>query len=260
MRAGAVGKMRQICHTPGMASSPHDALRAQARRLLDERAPADALAVYYALYADPATTALFIHTAPDGAPHGLLVRARTGMDLFRPLVTVRAVNEAAFAALCRAGLPARRPVYLTVPESHAGWANKHLQMSDMALYDIYALTAANHRPVLNVLTRLGRDAQGRPRAEIRAGDHVGAVAGVNWLSPRFAEVFVQVHPAAQGRGWGKSVVSAVCAHVLAEGRTPLYVVAEQNTASQALAASVGFERTGQREYIGQAALLEATQP
>ncbi len=238
-----------------MTHLPRATLRTHARALLDEASPADALAAYYALHAEPASTELFVHLEGT-TPQGFLVRARTGMDLFRPLVTMRTADEAVFAALCRQGLPARRPVYLTVPQVLAGWANKHLTLTEADLFQVCILPHGHHQPEVNVLVTTSRDPQGRPRCEIRSGDTLGAVAGVNWLGPRFAEVYVQVHPQAQGRGWGRSVVNALCGHLLAQGRTPLYVVSLQNTPSLRLAEAVGFVDTHAREYIGQAMRLE----
>ena len=127
------------------AASPVNAdLRRQVRRLLDERSPVDALASYYALHA-PADRATVVG-APSaaGGLAGFLVRARTGMDLFRPLVTYRAQSEAAAVELFRAGLPAGRPVYLTVPLDLAAWANKHLQVSNAEVHRLYRFRADRH--------------------------------------------------------------------------------------------------------------------
>ena len=74
----------------------------------------------------------------------------------------------------------------------------------------------------------------------------------NWQSPRFAELYVYTDPAVRGRGWGKSVVHALVGMILKTGRTPLYVVSENNEYSIRLAAAVGFVDTGHREYVGQA--------
>ena len=99
-----------------------------------------------------------------------------------------------------------------------------------------------------VVTSSGPD--GLPHCEIRAGERAGAVAGINWQSPRFAEVYVYTEPAVRGRGWGKSVVQALVGHILKAGRLPLYVVAQTNEYSIRLAENVGFVNTGQREYVG----------
>jgi RimJ/RimL family protein N-acetyltransferase len=174
------------------------------------------------------------------------------MDLFRPLVTLRAEREPAAEILLEQGLIAGRPVYLTVPESHATWVNKYLSVTDAELHRIYRYDPERFQPEINVLVVTSQAPDGLPRCEIRAGDRAGAVAGVNWQSPRFAEVYVYTEPAVRGRGWGKSVVRALVGQLLKAGRTPLYVVSEHNEYSIRLAETVGFVDTGRREYVGQA--------
>jgi ribosomal protein S18 acetylase RimI-like enzyme len=233
-------------------------VRPRVRPLLDTRSPADALASYYALYHAPDRSDLFVYpeTAAGGdrpePAQGFLVRARTGLDLFRPLVTYRALTEAAAQALFERSLQPGRPAYLTVPEALAQWSNKYLTVTDAELHRVYRLNPQRYQPIINVLavTSLGTD--GLPRVEIRAGDRAGAVAGINWQSPDFAEVYVYTDPAVRGRGWGKSVVAALVGLIRQSGRSALYVVAESNEYSIRLAEAVGFDDTGHREYVGQA--------
>jgi predicted GNAT family acetyltransferase len=78
-----------------------------------------------------------------------------------------------------------------------------------------------------------------------------ALAGVNWRSPAFAEIFVYVHPRGRGRGWGKSVVSACTAALLDEHIRPLYTVEEGNEASGHIAESLGYVDTGLRQFVGE---------
>jgi len=226
------------------------------RDWLDPRSPADALAVYYALHHPPERVTLVTEAEAEGRLAGFLVRARTSLDLFRPLVTLRARSEEAAAALLRAGLPAGQPVYLTVPVALGPWMNRHLMISDAEIHRLYCLRSERHRPIINVLTLTSKDPSGSPRCEIRPGGELGAVAGVNWQSPDYAEIYVYTDPAVRGRGWGKSVVSTLAGLVLKSGRTPLYVVAESNDYSIRLAEAVGFEDTGFREYVAQAVRSE----
>jgi ribosomal protein S18 acetylase RimI-like enzyme len=226
--------------------------RARVRPLLDEFSPADALAVYYALHHPPDRTELYVTPAGGGAEaDGFLARARTGMDLFRPLVTLRARNAAAVEDLVRQGLPLQRPVYLTVPENLAMWISRYLTVAEPELHRVYRYDARRYAPEINVLVMTSAGADGLPRCEIRAGDRAGAVAGINWQSPRFAEVYVYTDAAVRGRGWGKAVVRTLSGMILKSGRTPLYVVAENNEYSIRLAEAVGYVDTGQREYVGQ---------
>jgi ribosomal protein S18 acetylase RimI-like enzyme len=231
-------------------------LRAAARPLLNDRSPADALAYYYVFHHGADRTELFLE--PEAAETGqapttgLLVRARTGMDLFRPLVTFRADSLATAQALFARGLTPGRPVYLTVPESHAGWANQSLSVTEAELHYIYRYDPERYEAEINVLVVSHTGVDGLPRCEIRAGDRAGAVAGINWQSPRYAEVYVYTEAAVRGRGWGKAVVRALVGQILKGGRMPLYVVAQSNEYSIRLAEAVGFVDTGQREYVGQA--------
>ncbi len=230
--------------------------RTAVRPLLNDRSPADALAFYYALHHGAERTELFVapETAETGAAPaaGFLVRARTGMDLFRPLVTFRADSAATAQALLARGLLPGRPVYLTVPESHAGWVNQNLNVSDAELHSIYRYDPERYEAEINVLVVTHAGADGLPRCEIRAGERAGAVAGINWQSPRYAEVYVYTETAVRGRGWGKAVVRALVGLILKSGRMPLYVVAQNNEYSIRLAEAVGFVDTGHREYVGQA--------
>lgn len=231
-------------------------LRRHAQTLLNDQSPADALASYYALHHPAERTELFVHWADNAArPDGFLARARTGLDLFRPLVTFRAATEATAQALFLEGLVPGRPVYLTVPEPLAEWANQHLSVTDAEWHHVYRFNPAKHTPHLNALAVLNLNPDGTPRCEIRSGGEVSAVAGVNWQGPRFAEVYVYVDPAKRGRGWARAVVSSVANALVAVGRTPLYVVAESNENSIRVAEAVGFEDTGWREYVGQAVRL-----
>jgi hypothetical protein len=230
--------------------------RSAARRLLDDSSPAGAFAAYYALHHDPKRTTLFIHRNRDGQPDGLLVRAQTGMDLFRPVVVARAALDEVALDLFKTGLLPGRPYYLVAPLSLANAVNRCLIVSDPELLRIYRLDPAKFDPELNVLVVANPAPDGSPRFEISSQGAVQAAAGVNWRSPRFAEVYVYTEPAARGRGWGKSVTSALVGSLLKSRLTPLYFVDEQNSASIKLAESIGFVDTGEREYAGQVMLRQ----
>lgn len=225
--------------------------RAEARRLLDDHLPADAFAAYYAFHHDPKRTTLFIHREKGGQPDGVLIRAQTGLDLFRPVVAVRAASDEALLDLFKTGLVPNRPYYLVIPLSLASAVNRHLSVTDPELLCIYRLEPSKFDPELNVMVVSNPAPDGSPRFEISSHGSIHAAAGVNWRSPYFAEVYVYTESAARGRGWGKSVTSALVASLIKSRLTPLYVVNEQNTASIKLAESLGFVDTGDREYAGQ---------
>ena len=222
--------------------------------LLNAQSPADALAAYYAFHHPADRTEIFVHHAPAlNRADGFLIRARTGMDLFRPLVTLRADTEEAAQALLREGLLPGRPCYLVAPESLRGWLDKYLTVSEAETYKISRYIPPPAAPPINVLLVTSRGQDGAPRAEIRsATNKAGAVAGVNWMSPRWAEIYVHTDPAVRGRGWGKTVVATVARQLLTLGRLPIYVTSDTNEYSMRLAEAVGFVDTGHREYVGQA--------
>lgn len=226
--------------------------RQEIRRLVDDRSPAQAFTAYYALHHDPRRTALFIHRTATGLPDGFLVRAQTGIDLFRPVVVLSAKTENVAIELCQAGLVANRPYYLVAPLRLGATVNRVLVVTDAEELRVYRLDPNRFEPQLNVLTVSNPAPDGSPRFEIGSNGIVHAAAGVNWRSPNFAEVYVYTEAAARGRGWGKAVVSALVAALLGGGHTPLYVVNDQNAPSITLAESVGFVDTGAREYAGQA--------
>lgn len=239
-----------------MIASAPSSQRDLIRPLLDDRAPADALAVYYAFCHDPNRTVLVVHRDPGSADRadGFLVRAQTGQDLFRPLVTFRAPSGEAALDLFREGLSPGRPCYFAVPMDLAAYVNRYLEVSDSTANLVYRLDPKRYQPIINIFVTTSRGPAGTPRYEVRQAEKVYASAGVTWRSARFAEIYVYVDPAVRGRGWGKSVVASAAGDMLMAGLTPLYVVANDNAASIRTAEAVGFVDTGIREYVCEAVL------
>ena len=116
---------------------------------------------------------------------------------------------------------------------------------------VYVLNLARFDEPINVLVVAEQGIGGHPRFVVRSQGEVAAEAGINWLSPYFAEVSVVTKPAARGRGWGKAVVAACTRWVTRSGRRALYVVNEGNEASLALAKATGYEDSGVREFAGE---------
>jgi GNAT superfamily N-acetyltransferase len=224
--------------------------------LLDEHSPADAFTAYYALHHDPRRTVVFLHYDSENRVDGFLARAQTGLDLFRPVVVLRARHDQVALDLFRSGFSTNRPYYLVAPMALAGTVNRHLQVTDAEVLCIYRLDPGLFAPQINVLVVSNPTSDGSPRYEIASNGAVRAMAGVNWRSPRFAEVYVYTEPAARGKGWGKAVVSALVDDLLSDRLVPLYVVNQDNTASINLARSVGFVDTQAREYAGQVVMSQ----
>lgn len=232
-----------------MASAKLAQEREAIRPLLSLTEPGDALTAYYALYHPPALTQLHVHRTAGGLVDGFLASCITGIDLFRPLVVLRAQTDALLRDLLRAGLVRGRPYHFVLPLLCASTLKEEVELTEEHIGRILALNPAGFEPVINVLVVPAQGATGGLRFEIRSQERVMAAAGTNWRSPHFAEIYVFTEPEARGRGWGKSVASACTAALLAEGVRPLYVVTEGDEVSSALAAELGYYDTGQRELI-----------
>lgn len=247
------------------------AQRRAIRRLLGERDPADAMAAYYAFYHPDDRTTLVL--APEGVEAGAIGHAdgyvalsRTGIDLFRPLVTMRlptdrdpAGAQAAVDLIGRALAPGQ-PVILNVPARYRPLIDALFDVQAEETLRLLALAPEQYEPLINVLVARDSGPGGLPRFIIRAApngrEEVVASASLNWQSPYFAEIAVNTRPQYRRQGWGRSVVAALSGYLLDSGRRPLYVVSESNEASAALAESVGFSDSGVREYLLQATLKE----
>jgi hypothetical protein len=222
-------------------------LRQTLQRWLDVSDPEQAVFAYYMLYHPASRTRLYVTYDQSGEVAGALAECLTGYDLFRPLYVMLAENEPALRQLIQEIAPQRRPGYLLGPMHYLQVWRDYFLLSGEEIFRLYVLDVANFQPIINILVTRAQSPDGQPRYEIRSPkDEVLAFASVNWRSPQFAEVAVHEEPAAQGRHWGESVVSALCAELVREGVTPLYLAGAVNPASIALAERVGFRDTGRR--------------
>jgi hypothetical protein len=222
--------------------------------LLDTSSPADAPTAYYALYHNPARSALFVRTDNTGAAVGFVGRFQTGLDLFRPVIVMRCWSPEIAADLLAEALVVGRPYVLFSNLNQLSLTGGSLQISDERILLIYALDSARFKPEINVLVTLKTAPDGTPRATIQSNE-VRAVAGANWQSPGFVELYVHVDPEARQKGWGRSVAIACVERVLAGGRLPIYLVEPGNGASIRLAESIGFRDTGARQIFADAVYL-----
>lgn len=222
--------------------------------LLSPTAPADALASYYALWHDPRRTQLTVHYDAQRRADAFLAVCQTGADLFRPLVVLRAPGETVAVELLSAALTPHRPYLVLVPVALAPAVRETMGLTRVIQARLYCLDPSRFEPVINVLVQRVASAEGTLRFQIESQGQIMAMAGTNWHSPTFAELFVYVHPGARERGWGKSVVSACTAALLEEGLRPLYMAEEGNEASIRIAEGLGYTDAGWREFIAEGRL------
>lgn len=226
--------------------------------LLDETNPANGMAAYFAFYHPDNRTILrpFPYTAIRA--EGYVALSRTGMDLFRPFVTLRLPihNMQASTDVIYEAIDAGTAVILNSPIRYAPLLRALFEIQSEEQLSLFVLRPSNFQPVINVLVTQDNAPNGMPRFSIRdrENDVIGASATLNWQSPSYAEIGVTTHPGYRRRGWGRSVVSSMVNFLLENGRTPLYVVAPNNEASVQLAERVGFTDSGVREIMIQAVL------
>lgn len=229
------------------------------RHLLDENDPADALAVHFAFYYAGDKTVLKAYPPEAERAIGYVCLSRTGMDLFRPLVTMRLPlpDMEASADLIYSALAPDTAVILNFRGNYSPLINALFAVQTEERLQLFALSATRFEPLINVFITQDTGANGLPRFIIRDRQHENvlvAAAGLNWQTPRFAEISVNTHPQYRRRGYGRSVVAAMANYLLAHGRVPLYVAAENNLASIQLAQQVGFTDTLHRQLLVQGSL------
>jgi RimJ/RimL family protein N-acetyltransferase len=228
--------------------------RRAVRPLLDERKAADAMAAHYAFYYPDDKTSLIIAPAGASRARGYLAISRTGMDLFRPLVTMRLPlgDHQDTAELFAAALPPETPAIFIIPEDHRPLVEAFVDIQVEDRLRILELDPNNQEPVINVLVTQEIAPNGYPRFIIRSQHEkkrVVASAGINWQTPRFAEISVYTEAGQRRQGYGKSVVSALSRYLLDGARLPLYSVSEANPPSLQLAESSGFVDRGIRKLF-----------
>jgi GNAT superfamily N-acetyltransferase len=235
------------------------------RRLLDEKNPADARDAYYAFHHADEKTQLVTQNAGRGDTTGYICLARTGADLFRPLVTLRFSESATTGevdietatALVYTAIPVGASLILSVREKYLPVLDAFLDVHNEERINILVLDRGRFQPIINVLVTQSESHDGLPRFVARSStsNYMGgrgeilASAGLNWRSPYFAEIYVHTKAPHRRQGLGRSVVAYIVKHTLDSGRRPLYAVNTDNQASIQLAESVGFVDMGITEIM-----------
>lgn len=242
------------------------------RSILDPRSPVDATAVYYASYHPEDKVQITIIPETSQQAVGYLCSAMTGMDLFRPLVTMRLPQDnsrdqldySLSVKLLHESLPVGAPVIISAPARYRPLLGALFDIEKEDRLQILVLDQKKYEPVINVLVTRTETTSGLPRYIVRKTEqgmlgHSGdilASAGLNWQSPQFAEIYVHTRDNFRRMGLGRSVVAALIQNVIETGRTPIYVVSENNEPSTHLAKSVGFVATGFEELLIEGSLRE----
>lgn len=232
--------------------------RTAIRHLLDSRNSADSRAAYYAFDHPDNRTTLITYPAETGHALGYVCLSRTGLDLFRPLVTMRLPwgDMQASSDLIYSALPVGAPVMLSVPTLYMPLISALFDIQSQQETLFYVLERSRHEPIINVLVSQSKGVNGLPRYTIKHNGVVAASASINWQSARFAEIGIETNPQFRRQGYAKSVVAALNHYLLQAGKTVIYVVSAENQPSIQLAQATGFINTGHRETFVEATLQD----
>lgn len=229
------------------------------RHLLNEQNPADALATYLAFYHADNRTILRPFPFESTRAEGFVTLSRTGVDLFRPFVSMRLPIQdlQKSADIIYEAIDVGTAVILQTPERYAPLIQALFDVHTEETLKIFKLDQAVYKPTINVfVTQDVSPTNNLPRFIIRNRDNndIAASASLNWQTRNFAEIAVFTHPDYRRRGWGRSVVSSLVNYILDNGRIPLYTASQTNVASRQLAERVGFIDTNARQTLFQATL------
>lgn len=223
--------------------------------LLADHAASNAMAAYYALEHPAEKVRLFGHIGGQGDPRGLLAVARTGVDLFRPLVIPFVGRRKILIDLLRSALEPGQTFLLSLPADQLRWLEDQVEVQEEQITELLRLEPSAYEPVLNVLVVEADSPNGTARYEIKTAEGMRAAAGVNWKGKHFAEVYLDASDAARGRGLTKSVLSAMIGRLLGQRRVALYKVETARISVKTEAFRLGFRPTGHRTAMVSAVLL-----
>lgn len=216
------------------------------QHLIEDNSIVDAPTAYYGLYHAPNRSKIVTALRPSGRPMGFVGRFQTGMDLFRPVVTMHCNSAETAAALMADTLTPGRPYIFFTNANQYPYLGGSVAIQMERLLHIYYLDGSRFRPEVNVMVQQKTTAGGSPRFEVHSNSLM-AVAGINWESPGFAELYVYTEPQARRKGWGRACVMACSEYIIRGGRQPLYLVEPENIESVNLAEAVGFVDSGGRQ-------------
>jgi hypothetical protein len=235
------------------------------KHLLYDKSPADAAAVYYAFHHPDEKTHLFSYPPDAKRASGYVCLSRTGLDLFRPLVTMRLpesgekhgydfgeATEMLFQAM-----PPGAEVIISAPISYRPLISVLFEVEKEQQLKLLALDRDRFQPIINVFVIRMQSFDGLPRFVIKQGpdgktgfgEDIVASAGLNWQSIRFAEIYVHTSAPQRQQGFGQSVVAACVQDIVGNGQKPLYMVVSDNESSIQLAESVGFVAIGADQIL-----------
>lgn len=247
---------------PRSANYKDMSYRETVETLTDPMAAGDALTRHY-LLAHPAS--LSRRTVLPGG-RGVAAICRTSAGPL-PLVVFRCSREEDIPDLLAASLdPVAKHYFITRSDYRTALLSSIRGVADEEDTLIHTLRrhgpTGGHQPT----TTLRPDVW-PPQVRLETGTHTDSLTGATlyfsrvllrgrevssaraqWSSGGYAEIGVSTESEYRRLGYGKAATRALAGLLAGIGVTPLYIADRLNSASLALAASVGFEPTGDREF------------
>jgi hypothetical protein len=217
------------------------------------------MAAYYALHHPPERVRIYAYHASDGDPRGFIAVAQTGIDLFRPLVIPFVASKRVLIRLLIDALRPEQAVLISLPTEQAQWLEALISLEHESDLELLRMEAEAFEPVLNVLVVENEGPDGLPRYEIQTVGRGKVAAGVNWISGKYADVYVDAPAGHKNRALTKSVLSALCGRLLGERRIALFRVETSNLSARTDAFNVGFRPTGRQDTLLAGSLLPQTE-
>jgi hypothetical protein len=221
------------------------------KRLINPRVASDAQAAYYALEHPRERAALYGYFPRNNVLSGFIAIARTGFDLFRPLITPFTGTNESLIRLIEAAIPPNRPHLMYLPIEQETLLDDHFEVEKLNLSSLLRLDPRGFDPILNILVVEHKNSEGWPRFEIKAKGGGFAAAGLNWKSKHAAEIYVECDEEGRRRGFTRSVLSALIDRLLGDKRLVLFRVSDDDYGSFEDAFDLGFVPTGVRSVLTQ---------
>jgi len=229
------------------------------KRLINPRVASDAQAAYYALEHPRERVSLHGFFPQEGVLNGFIATARTGFDLFRPLIVPFTGTDASLVQLIQSAIPKNRPHLMYLPIEQEALLDTHFKVDKLQLSSVLRLDTRGFEPILNILVTEDKNSEGWPRFEIKARGGGFAAAGLNWMSKHSAEMYIEADEEGRRRGFTKSVLSALIDRLLAEKLLVLFRVVDDDYGSFEDAFDLGFVPTGVRSVLAQLVVVDQDQ-
>jgi hypothetical protein len=225
--------------------------RSLVKRLINPTVASDAQAAYYALEHPRERVSLYGSFPQEGVLNGFIAIAQTGFDLFRPLIVPFTGADTALIELLDVAVPRNRPHLVYLPIEQETLLDGTFLVEKLQLSSVLRLDTRGFEPILNILVTEDENSEGWPRFEIKAKGGGFAAAGLNWMSSKAAEIYIECDDEGRRRGFTKSVLSALIDRLLAERRLVLFRVVDDDYGSFEDAFDLGFVPTGVRSVLAQ---------